>query len=171
MHSYDGALDGVVNALLAACLAVQVGILVTLGSRVGRDLLLLQVSCFTPDQFSAIVGAWTPAQRLAFERHFYLDLWYPFLYGSLLWLRSRSLAPPGSRARDALACLALLGAALDVAENALHILSYRGLSTRHVRAWAVQGAAIAAISKWAITLPLCVILRPGQVPWPRYAKL
>tara|TARA_B110001452_G_scaffold260221_1_gene257490 strand:- start:2533 stop:3090 length:558 start_codon:yes stop_codon:yes gene_type:complete len=152
--------------LLAACVATQVCILWILGP-IATSLLEVQL-CFDPDRFSTIVRGWSTSGELwRFKAHFALDLvLYPVLYGLLLRRRSAALGMPRWVAR-----LATAGAALDVAENALHLGAMLAGELHDAPDWLVLAAASAASVKWCVLLPVVVALMPrgDGMDWSTFA--
>mmetsp|Transcript_6307 Transcript_6307/g.21597 ORF Transcript_6307/g.21597 Transcript_6307/m.21597 type:complete len:168 (-) Transcript_6307:309-812(-) len=158
-----------VRKLLALTATCQLSLVIILGPKMAKSLLEIQVTCFTAARFRAIVGAWSNLDRARFASHYAVDVWYPLVYGTLMWRRAEELADRRPDLLKLLKASAFLGALLDVAENAMHIRAFCALGTEDVPDALVCAAGVCAVAKWVINLALCVILRPWQSPWPALA--
>ena len=153
--------------LFVAAIITQVLILWCLGlgrsDDIGPQLLSLQL-CFEPSRFRALTESWSNAQLDRFSAHFWLDMWYPLLYGLVCWRRAAALfwRPCERRARCTLQVLAATAALCDLVENMLH---FSVLPTLHTAPdWLILWASSAATAKWIMMMPVCWFLQPFRTP-------
>ena len=152
--------------LFAACAVVQLSILFILGST-RHTLLALQL---VPDAATArnVARTWTAEDADRFRAHFYLDFWYPVLYGLFLY-RCVDGADP---IRLVLKAAIMVGAALDVAENSFHIAAlspHAGLLD--APDWLLVWAARCATTKWLLLVPSVVALTAPRLRFAPTAGL
>ena len=135
---------------------MQVSIIALLGA-ISHDLLSLQL-CFKPDDFHRIVRAWSPADVECFRRHFLVDAIYPIFYGMFLREAAAQLLSGSTRSYCRMA--ALLGAALDMLENFIHMAMLFGRlgGLENAAPQWILAASTAATIKWVVTLPVCAAL-------------
>ena len=155
------ALDPQPIRLFGACLATQATILYLLGGMRHR-LLALQL-CFDPAAFRATFADLSEEDLSNLVNHFWVDAWYPLLYGALMWRRAGAVLPRG-RERMLLRGLVVLGATCDLVENALHLVALPWLAEAPDAL--VLCASSAAALKWFVMLSACWRLRPGVASLP-----
>ena len=144
------------RSLFRVCVLLQVWTVALLGP-IAADLLRLQL-CFKPESFRQIVRAWSLADLECFRRHFLVDAIYPVFYGA--FLREAAAHMLSGPTRRVCRMAALLGAVLDVLENAIHMAMLFGRLGGLERAdsqWVIA-ASTAATIKWTVTLPVCAAL-------------
>ena len=134
----------------------QITILTILGP-IGHDLGTIQVlSVFNPSAWYDTVNAWSPEDKMRFEKHFMVDFWFhPTLYSLMFmaWL-THETASIGYSPIPYFLFLAVpaVGGFCDVMENSIHynLIRFPNAATDQ----AVRLGGFFSLTKWLLVIPV-----------------